>query len=260
MKTRARFLAAAAITGFALTSSPFMKKSFAADSKPDIETLTPKKFSVTMKAGYLLYLPGGYKAGARKQWPLILFLHGSGERGTNIWRATIHGPAKFIEKHPDFPFIVVTPQCPDGHKWSDEMALAILDEVSEKYSVDTNRIYLTGLSMGGYGAWSLATMFPERFAACAPICGGGSKIDLILTMSDKGRAAALRNLPVWAFHGGRDPVVPLSESQDMVAALKKLGNQDVKLTVYPEAQHDSWTQTYNNPDLYRWFLEHERKN
>ena len=260
MNARRKCFTTAAIAVFALTFSPTMKKSLAADAKPDIETLTPKKFSVTMKADYLLYLPRDYEAGAKKQWPLILFLHGAGERGTNIWRAVVHGPTKYIEKHPDFPFIVVTPQCQDGHKWSDETALAILDEVSEKYSVDTNRIYLTGLSMGGYGAWSLATMFPERFAACAPICGGGTKINTILSMMDKERAAALKKLPVWAFHGGKDPVVPLSESQDMVAALKKLGNQDVKLTVYPEAQHDSWTKTYNSPELYNWFLEHQRKD
>ncbi len=259
MKTLSKIIAAITALVF-LSSSPFMKKSLAADPKSDIENLSPKKFSVTMKSEYLLFLPKEYDARGKKKWPVIVFLHGAGERGTDIWRAAIHGPTKYIKQHPDFPFILVTPLCPDRHEWSDEMVLAILDEVTEKHAVDTNRIYLTGLSMGGYGAWSLATMFPERFAACAPICGGGTTITILLSAMEKERGAALKKLPIWAFHGGKDPVVPLSESQDMVAAMKKIGNKDVKLTIYPEANHDSWTETYNNPELYKWFLEHERKD
>jgi predicted peptidase len=120
----------------------------------------------------------------------------------------------------------------------------------------TNRIYLTGLSMGGYGTWDLGLTYPERFAAIAPICGGGQLITVNLSSRDKG--PALKTLGVWAFHGGKDPVVPLEESQRMVAVLKKAGAQDVKLTVYPEARHDSWTETYKNPELYDWLLKHER--
>ena len=259
MRLPAKIFAVAAAL-FLITSSSFMKKSLAADAKPNIENLTAKKFGATMRSEYLLFLPKDYQASGRKKWPVIVFLHGAGERGTNVWRAAIHGPTKYIAKNPDFPFIVITPLCPERHKWSDELVLAILDEVTEKHAVDTNRIYLTGLSMGGYGTWSLATMFPERFAACAPICGGGSSISILLSMMEKERGKALKNLPVWAFHGGKDPVVPVAESKDMVAAMKKIGNEDVKLTIYPEANHDSWTETYNNPELYKWFLEHERKN
>jgi predicted peptidase len=137
------------------------------------------------------------------------------------------------------------------------VVLGLLNEITGKYAVDTNRIYLTGLSMGGFGTWDLGLTHPEKFAAIVPICGGGQMIAVLLSSHDNGQA--LRSLGVWAFHGGKDPVVPLEESQRMVDALKKAGVQDVKLTVYPEAQHDSWTETYNNPELYDWLLKHERK-
>jgi predicted peptidase len=251
------FLAVAAL---ALTSCSSMKKQPpAASGKPDIENISARKFAATFTSDYLLFLPKGYKAGGTNRWPLILFLHGAGERGTNVWRVTVHGPTKFIEKNPDFPFILVTPVCPEGHKWSDEIVLGILDSVLAKYSVDTNRIYLTGLSMGGYGTWSLATTFPERFAAVAPICGGEGNIGTILTMSEKVKGTALKKLPIWAFHGARDNVVALEESERMVRALKNIGNTTVNLTVYPNATHDSWTETYDNPELYKWFLRNRLK-
>jgi predicted peptidase len=112
------------------------------------------------------------------------------------------------------------------------------------------------LSMGGYGTWSLATKYPERFAAAVPICGGGGIIDVLL--GERKKAAALKSLGVWAFHGGKDPVVPLEESERMVNALKKVGATDVKLTVFPEAGHDSWTEAYNTPELFDWMLQHSR--
>jgi predicted peptidase len=250
-----------AIAAFALTSCLTMKTA-AADTptpKPDIANLTAQKLSATITADYLLFLPKGYDADAAKRWPLILFLHGSGERGADVWRTTIHGPTKFIQTHPDFPFILVTPQCPAGNKWSDDILLALLDSVTAKYAVDTNRIYLTGLSMGGYGAWSLATTCPERFAAVAPICGGEGNIGVVLTLQEKERLAKLKQLPIWVFHGAKDNIVALEESERMVNILKKAGNNDVKLTIYPEATHNSWTVSYNNPKLYDWFLQHERK-
>jgi predicted peptidase len=108
--------------------------------------------------------------------------------------------------------------------------------------------------MGGFGAWSLSTAHPERFAAIAPICGGGDTISILL--ADGKRKDQLKRLPIWAFHGGKDPVVNVEESEKMVAAYKRIGNKNVELTVYPEAGHDSWTETYNNPKLYEWFLSH----
>lgn len=221
----------------------------------------PKKFertvTRTLGAQYLLFTPKGYDAKGDKQWPLMLFLHGAGERGTNLQKVAVHGPPKMVKSRPDFPFIVVSPQCPNNEIWSNEALLALLDEVIAAHKVDTNRVYLTGLSMGGYGSWSLALQHPERFAAVAPICGGGNTIDALLASRKK--AAALKSLPFWVFHGAKDPVVKVSESERMVKALKLAGVEEVELTVYPEADHDSWTETYKNEKLYEWFLKHERK-
>jgi predicted peptidase len=198
---------------------------------------------------YLLFLPKDY--GKKDQaWPLILFLHGAGERGDNLEVVKKHGPPKIVEQKPDFPFIVVSPQCPGNSWWTEEndALLALLDDMIARYRVDPDRIYLTGLSMGGYGTWKLASDRANRFAAIVPICGGG----------EPRRAMRLRNMPVWVFHGGKDPVVPVKESEDMVNALKKAGNKEVKFTVYPEAQHDSWVEAYNTQELYDWLLQHKR--
>ena len=218
---------------------------------------TAQRFSIERKqvlsADYLLFLPEGYGADPAKCWPLILFLHGAGERGTNVWLVAKHGPPRIDTTATNFPFIVVSPQCPEGKIWSNDLLLALLDEIESQYPVDTHRVYLTGLSMGGFGTWSLGVSHPERFAAIAPICGGGEFITPLLANKSK-----LVALPVWAFHGGKDPVVPLEESERMVNHLKKMGVKEVKLTVYPEAEHDSWTQTYANPELFTWFLQHSR--
>lgn len=216
------------------------------------------KVAKPVRLGYLLYLPKDYDANGSRRWPLMLFLHGAGERGDDLARVAVHGPPKLVKQGRQFPFILVSPQCPAGERWDNDALLALLDDVAAKHKTDTNRVYLTGLSMGGYGAWSLAAAHPERFAAVAPICGGGSTIDVLLGSREKARAAALRTLPVWAFHGAKDPVVPLSESERMVSAFQRTGNANVKLMVYPEAQHDAWTETYNNPELYEWFLSHKR--
>ncbi len=210
----------------------------------------------TIEAQYLLHLPKGYEPAGRKKWPLLLFLHGAGERGSNLVNVAVHGPPKIVKKRADFPFILVSPQCPANQVWADETLLGLLDSVIGAYRVDTNRVYLTGLSMGGYGTWSLGVKHPERFAAIAPICGGGTTIDVLLAAGVQ--SAALKSLGVWAFHGAKDPVVNVNESERMVAALKKAGAKDVQLTIYPEANHDSWTETYANEKLYEWFLVHTR--
>jgi len=205
---------------------------------------------------YLLYLPKGYGDDPAKKWPLILFLHGAGERGSDVQIVAKHGPPKVAPTKPAFPFIVVSPQCPEGQIWDDELLMGLLDEIGERYKVDASRVYLTGLSMGGYGTWSLGTRHPERFAAIAPICGGGQRIRIDLY--DEAGRQALHALPVWAFHGAKDNVVPVSESVEMIDALKRAGCTNVKLTVYPEANHDSWTVTYGNAQLYDWFLSHQK--
>jgi len=209
------------------------------------------------KLGYLLYVPDNYKQNATQKWPLILFLHGSGERGRDVRKVATHGPPKIITNNPvAFPFIMVSPQCPEGQIWQCEPLLGLIDEISKEYRVDSTRIYATGLSMGGYGIWDLGMTFPERFAAIAPICGGGELISVLLSSREK--SAALKTLGIWAFHGAKDSVVPIEESQRMVDTVKKAGAKDVKLTIYPEAEHDSWTETYKNPELYQWLLAHRR--
>jgi len=247
-----RFLAAAC--ALALTTATTMSQT---PKDPQQPKSFKGKVTRAVSANYLLFLPKGYAEQKSKRWPLIFFLHGAGERGTNIWKVAVHGPPKIVKDKPDFPFIVVSPQCPAGQRWDNETLLALLDDVTKNYRVDKGRVYLTGLSMGGFGTWSLGLAYPERFAAIAPICGGGDP--LVLLLADSRKVNALKTLPVWAFHGGKDPVVKLEESQRMVDALKKFGTKEVELTVYPDAQHDSWTETYNNPKLYDWFLQHERK-
>ena len=243
-----------------ITSCSTMKKTATSPQqpKPPIANITAKTFTQKLSLGYTLFLPKGYDANGKKKWPLMMFLHGSGERDGNVWRVNFHGPTKYIEKHPDFPFILVSPQCSPGCKWSDDSLLGLLDEVIAKNRVDTNRVYLTGLSMGGYGTWSLATTYPERFAAVAPICGGEGNIGIVLSLHDDNKKKdALKRLPIWAFHGAKDNVVDVTESERMVALMKKAGNRNVKLTIYPEVTHNSWTRTYDNPELYEWFLKYK---
>jgi predicted peptidase len=217
-----------------------------AESGKQIATKLDAQVHVTLK--YLIYLPADYDK--QDKWPLILFLHGAGERGDNLDAVKRHGPPKLIEKGKQFPFIIVSPQCPNGHWWNNELVTlsALLDEIESKYKVDKDRVYLTGLSMGGFGTWALAGYSPDRFAAVIPICGGG---EILLTR-------ALRQMPVWAFHGGKDPIVPVKRSQELIDALKR-SNDDVKLTIYPDALHDSWSATYDNPEIYEWLLKHKRQ-
>lgn len=206
----------------------------------------------TIQWNYLLFLPREYRGKPAERWPLILFLHGAGERGNDLDLVKRHGLAKIVEQSEDLPFVTVSPQCPaDSWWWREFDALTgLLDEIVETLAIDTDRIYLTGLSMGGYGTWHFATKHPDRFAAIAPICGGGLWFD-----GFPEKVCVLKHVPVWAFHGAQDPAVPLEESQKMVDALRACGG-NVRFTVYPDAAHDSWTRTYDNPELYRWFLRH----
>ncbi len=203
---------------------------------------------------YAVYVPERYFQG-KEPWPVIVFLHGRGESGDDIELVRKHGPIQEAMSRPDFPFLVVAPQCPRLpfervlSAWREHTpdVLLALDEVKAQYRVDSKRIYLTGLSMGGFGAFQLAADHPDLFAAVAPVCGG----------SEQERVAACRSVPFWIFHGEQDPVVPVSQSTRMAEAMKAQG-MSVKLTVYPGVFHDSWTPTYSNPELYAWFLIHRR--
>lgn len=209
-----------------------------------------RRITKTVTGRYLLYLPPEYGKDTAKRWPLLLFLHGAGERGNDLEKLKVHGPPKLVSQGKEFPFIIVSPQCPEESWWSAETETlgALLDEIQSRYRVDPDRVYVTGLSMGGMGTWALALAYPNRFAALAPICGGGGRRGL-------GR---ISHIPVWAFHGAKDNVVPLAQMQETVDALKA-AKGTVKLTIYPEAEHDSWTETYNNPELFEWLLQQKRR-
>ncbi len=203
---------------------------------------------VMLETRFLLYLPQQYDS-LDRNWPLLLFLHGRGESGEVLELVKRNGPPMMIERGDPFPFIVVSPQCPDDQRWETRIEVLgmLLDRMVERYRVDTSRIYVTGLSMGGQGTWDLAFAYPDRFAAIVPICGR--------TRPEK--ASLIKDLPVWVFHGALDDVIPLSESENMVNALKALGSP-VKFTVYPEANHDSWTEAYESEELWEW-LEEQKK-
>ncbi|WP_010585326.1 carboxylesterase family protein [Schlesneria paludicola] len=200
--------------------------------------------------GYLLYLPASYRAAEQQKFPLLVFLHGSGERGNRLSLVKRHGPPKIAEEQPDFPFIVVSPQLTLENRFFDPAALAaLLDQVEKTYRVDSDRIYVTGLSMGGWATWKLAAYQPERFAAVAPICG----------WTDTREAVKFKRLPVWAIHGDDDGGVPFMETEQMVDAIRGIGG-NVKFTILSNAPHDVWTSTYAMPEFYEWLLRHRKSS
>ncbi len=206
---------------------------------------------------YVVFVPKAYDG--TKEFPVILFLHGAGE--TKQTDAKKQGKAMPVEvgigpaikkREKDFPFIVIIPRA-EGFGWdaknaNTKRALAMLDEVMKEYKVDAKRQYLTGLSMGGMGTWSVATAMPDRFAAIVPICGNG----------DPKQAEKLKDLPCWAFHGDADTAVNVSGSRDMIEAIKKAGGMP-KYTEYPKVGHNSWDMAYGTDDLYKWLLEQKKK-
>lgn len=207
------------------------------------------EYTRTARLDYLLYLPPGYTADSGQKYPLILFLHGSGERGSDLEKVKAHGLPRRLAEGLELPCIVVSPQCSEDSYWTLHTAdlNTLLDDLIARLPVDEKRVYLTGLSMGGGGTWFLSGASPERFAAAAPVCG---------------RAAPLpyprwKDLPIWAFHGDADDVVPVDNTIRSVESINAAGG-NAKMTIYPGVTHDSWTQTYDNPELYEWLLRHKR--
>lgn len=196
---------------------------------------------------FWLYIPQAYESSPEKYWPLLVFLHGSGERGTDLNLVKSHGPPKIVQGRDDFPFVVLSPQLPKDAVWQADEVNALIDQLIGQLRVDPRRIYLTGLSLGGHGTWDIASARPERFAAIAPVCGKGQIVD----------ACRLKEMPVWAFHGAADQVVRVEDQQRMVDAVHSCGGQ-VKFTIYPGVGHDSWTSTYDDPELYAWLLQQQR--
>lgn len=209
--------------------------------------------TVTHQLPYVLYLPDDYDASGDKKYPFILFLHGAGERGTDLDLVKLQGLPKKLEKGDNLPFIVLAPQCPEDDWWADyRIALiGLVDWALANYRVDEARVYLTGLSMGGCGTWDLATLYPNRFAAVVPICGWGDGL-----FGYPERLKRIVHMPVWTFHGDADEIVPIKATQWLVDSLKECGG-NVQFTIYPGVGHDSWTETYNNPELYEWFLKYK---
>lgn len=202
-------------------------------------------------AKYVVFVPHDYNAG--KEYPVILFLHGSGETGTDGEKQAKVGIATAIcKQEKTFPFVVVMPQS-QKRTWradSDDAkrALAILDAEVKSLKLDAKRVYLTGLSMGGFGTWSLAAAHPERWAAIAPVCGGG----------DPKAADKIKDLPCWNFHGDADKAVKVDLSRTMIDALKTAGGTP-RYTEYPGVGHNSWDAAYGTAELYTWMLSHQRK-
>ena len=200
---------------------------------------------------YVLFVPHDYKKGTPT--PTILFLHGAGETkgGQKMPVEVGIGPA-IRKREKSFPFITIIPQAP-VRGWQEgtpggKLALGILEQVEKEYTVDPKRVYLTGLSMGGYGTWSLAFHHPDKWAAIVPVCGGG----------DPKGADKIKDIPTWVFHGDKDPSVPVARSRDMVAALEKAGGHP-KYTEYPGVPHNSWDKAYGTDELYEWMLKQKKK-
>jgi predicted peptidase len=246
----------------------FPRAARAGDSWQDLYESKTYANADGQKLWYRLLKPEKIEPG--KRYPLVLFLHGLGERGTENARQLIHGAGEFAKeanrrKHPCF---VVAPQCPPDKLWvggdlrnvrSDEyvmpekpsqpmaLVLELIEKLPADLPIDKDRLYVTGLSMGGYGTWDLVQRRPELFAAAMPICGRG----------DLAQAAKLKNLPIWAFHGDADPVVPVARTKTMIAAIRAAGGTP-KMTLYAGVGHDSWTATYADPEVMAWLFAQKK--
>jgi predicted peptidase len=233
-----------------------MRCSIARAEEKSSQSAMEKEITVKAKLKFFVALPEGYEKAASEgsaneksveKYPLLIFLHGAGEQGADLNAIKIHGMPKLLDKGKKFPFIVVSPQSPTN-TWQPEILNAFIDDLLATYRVDTDRIYMTGISMGGAGTWNYATAYPDRLAAIAPICGAGF---------DK-LAPKVAKLPIWAFHGALDDRVPIAKMAEMIKAVQDAGGNP-KFTIYPTAKHDSWSKTYENKELYEWLLEQKRR-
>jgi predicted peptidase len=248
-------------------STPFLlpatSASMAADFHDLFETREFKIADVILR--YRLMKPLNVERG--KRYPLVLFFHGAGERGDDNTKQLIHGMADFAKPaiRRQYPCFVVAPQCPEDQQWVDtpwtldahsmpeepapalQMSLDLIESLQKEFPVEPARIYVTGLSMGGFGVWDAIQRKPNMFAAAAPICGGG----------DQMIAKSIAAIPIWAFHGDKDTVVKPRRSRDMIAALKAAGGTP-RYTEYPGVGHNSWVATYRDAQLYAWMFKQKR--
>jgi predicted peptidase len=216
------------------------------------------------KLPYRLLTPATVEDG--KRYPLVIFLHGAGERGTDNDKQLLHGVPQFVANRDKYPCFLIAPQCPDGKKWVEvdwsadthalpkdpgevgKLLLALIEKSIKDLPVDPRRVYITGLSMGGYGTWDLLARRPDLFAAAAPVCGG----------ADEATAARIKDVPIWAFHGAKDTAVKPARSRNMIAALRKAGGKP-KYTEYPDVGHNSWDPAYKDPELFKWLFAQTKK-
>ena len=219
-----------------------------------IKQATQVKTETDVTLTNYVYLPDEYDADSNTDWPAIFFLHGKDEIGKVFDILPDGGLHSFVEKN-DLPFIILEPQCPAGSEWVFQLdaLMSFLEKMGEHYRIDTDRIYLTGLSMGAIGAWHLAIRFPTAFAAVVPISGGTYPF-----LGYPDAVARIKDVPVWTFHGADDPVLPIALTKILVDTLKRNGG-DITYTYYENTGHDAWTRTYSNGEIYQWLL-HQEKN
>lgn len=216
----------------------------------------PKKFAATTQRtvnyNYLLYTPQGYGEAeqAEQRWPLVIFLHGAGERGTDVKKVAAHGPPKQAAQGRKFPFVLVSPQCPPDQWWDVDTLQALLDQVLKQQGdlIDRDRIYITGLSMGGGGTWEWISRDPNPFAAAAIVCGAASRVPM--RIKDP--------IPVWAMHGTNDDIVPPWITTLLVDQWQQAGGE-TRVSMYEGVNHGSWDRAYDEPELWTWLLSHKKQ-
>ncbi|MBG6110158.1 putative peptidase [Flavobacterium sp. CG_9.10] len=192
--------------------------------------------------GYVLHMP----ANTKEKKPLIIFLHGSGEKGTDIEKVKVHGPFKYLKSHALDAYILA-PQCPENEYWNEEVLYRLILKIQKENNIDPSRIYLTGLSMGGWGAWNLAFAHPETFAALVPIAGFVDRVPMI-------EDCKIKNIPTRIFHGLLDDVVNVDYAITIYKKLRTC-NANVELTIFDDAGHDSWSKVYDNQEIYDWMFK-----
>lgn len=219
---------------------------------------------------YNILLPKNYSdsINSTKKYPLVIFLHGSGERGNDNEKQIIHIKNLFLNpiNRKKYPAFVIAPQCPTEKRWLEKSwklkthtkpekpsvslatTIKLVDSLIKTFAIDTTRIYITGLSMGGFGTWDIIAHYPKKFAAAIPICGGG----------DEKTAKLLKDIPIWAFHGANDKVVSVNRSRNMINALQKAGGKP-KYTEYPGVGHGSWVKAYKEKELLEWLFDQSIK-
>lgn len=196
--------------------------------------------------GYALHIP----ANTKEKKPLIIFLHGSGEKGNDIEKVKVHGPFKYLKTH-ELDSYILAPQCPENEYWNEEVLYRLILKIQKENNIDSSRIYLTGLSMGAWGVWNLAFAHPETFAALVPIAGFVDRVPMI-------EDCKIKDIPTQIFHGLLDDVVNVDYSITIYKKLKSC-NANVQLTLFDDAGHDSWSKVYDNQDIYDWMFKQIKK-